>query len=120
MVEDINYFDRLLATSKTLRYKLAILESKLSNLKRVRDAQSGLSSQARQIDEANKDLDSVVAEKTQHLKVKMSKLKTLMDKLEKSHSSEEEASDESNDRKRKQEIRSCAGMVTSVLYRGVV
>ena len=115
MVEDINYFDRLLATSKTLRYKLAILESKLSNLKRVRDAQSGLSSQARQIDEANKDLDSVVAEKTQHLKVKMSKLKTLMDKLEKSHSSEEEASDESNDRKRKQEIRSCAGMVTNAI-----
>jgi len=115
MVEDINYFDRLLATSKTLRYKLAILESKLSNLKRVRDAQSGLSSQARQIDEDNKDLDSVVAEKTQHLKVKMSKLKTLMDKLEKSHSSEEEASDESNDRKRKQEIRSCAAVVTKRL-----
>jgi len=114
MVEDINYFDRLLATSKTLRYKLAILEAKLSNLKRVKDAQCGLSSKARQIDEANKDLDSVVAEKTQHLKAKMAKLKTLMDKLEK-RQSEEEAQDGSDERKRKQEIRSCADVVTKRL-----
>lgn len=114
MVEDINYFDRLLATSKTLRYKLAILEAKLSNLKRVREAQCGLSSEARQIDEANKDLDSVVAEKTQHLKAKMAKLKTLMDKLEKSQSPEE-ARDGSEDRKRKQEVRSCAAVVTKRL-----
>jgi len=114
MVEDINYFDRLLATSKTLRYKLAILEAKLSNLKRVKEAQCGLSSEARQIDEANKDLDSVVAEKTQHLKAKMAKLKTLMDKLEKRQSSEE-ARDGSDERKRKQEIRSCADVVTKRL-----
>jgi len=114
MVEDINYFDRLLATSKTLRYKLAILEAKLSNLKRVKEAQCGLSSEARQIDEANKDLDSVVAEKTQHLKAKMAKLKTLMDKLEKRQSSEV-ARDGSDERKRKQEIRSCADVVTKRL-----
>ena len=84
-------------------------------MKRVKEAQCGLSSEARQIDEANKDLDSVVAEKTQHLKAKMAKLKTLMDKLEKRQSSEV-ARDGSDERKRKQEIRSCAGMVTNAQF----
>merc|ERR1719193_2325904 len=64
MSDDLKSFDKVCDHSKTLRYKLAILEAKLSNLQKVRQAQFGMTTEAQFLEEANMDLDTVVDEKT--------------------------------------------------------
>lgn len=112
MSEDLKAFDRLCATSKTMRYKLAVIETKMSNIKRVKEAQTSLAQKAKVLDEANKDIDTVVAKKTADLQQKVAKLRVLVAQLEAAVDGVEvgvsEGSDSTEERKRKlAEVSAC-------------
>jgi len=117
MSEDLKAFDRLCASSKTMRYKLAVMEAKLSNLKRVKEAQVSLAQEAKVLDEANRDIDTAVTEKTAELQKKVVKLRSLMAQLEAALETGGATEDASNeDRKRKlAEVHACSLVIAKRL-----
>ena len=103
-----------------MRYKLAVMEAKLSNLKRVKEAQVSLAQEAKVLDEANRDIDTAVTEKTAELQKKVVKLRSLMAQLEAAleaegaTAAEQGASNE--DRKRKlAEVHACSLVIAKRL-----
>jgi len=128
MSEDTRAFDKVCDNSRTLRYKLAILEAKLSNLRRVREVQIGLGKEATFLEEASRDLDTVVDEKTKELESKMVRLRALINRLEcssgqtseKEEEGEEGSCLEKEERRRKlAEVQYCSDIIAKRLRKTV-
>jgi len=83
MAEDLKKFDLSCQSSRGVRYKLAVVEAKMTNLKRVRELQkSGLVRQSEVLAEADRQLETVVQEETRCLDKKLDKLRRIITQLD--------------------------------------
>jgi len=85
MTEDLKRFDLACQNSRALRYKLAVIEAKNSNLKRVKEAQKSLRQQAVCLNACEQLIDSAIKEENRKLDQKMEKLGRIMDEIESKH-----------------------------------
>jgi len=105
MADDLKKFDLSCQNSRGVRYKLAVMEARMANLKRVRDAQKAVVKQAELLDECEQQIDSVVDEESRKLDKKLDKLRSILAQLEDNDVFSEKGDDSEKkrdvDRKRK-------------------
>jgi len=82
MAEDLKAFERNCGNANSVRYKLAIMESKLSNLNRLREYQMALAKDTDLIGKCDKLVNGLVEDKTRALEARLIRLRSLMDKLD--------------------------------------